>query len=170
MDGEGGIGDRGGDRGRGAPRRRGPSGGGLGVLAALACLAWLVTPLTAHERHQDGPAFTTWLADLQERSPGTRVGAVAALARFGAHGRQGLMSATPETFDSAFSKAVDLGNKLADKDKDADLWDIADGLLIVESDSNDVFVLVRLAPPQLVERSRYETALSMIVCGNIKVG
>ena len=39
------------------------------------------------------------------------------------------MSATPESFDSAFSKAVDLGNKLADKDKDADLWDIADGLL-----------------------------------------
>lgn len=39
------------------------------------------------------------------------------------------MSATPESFESAFAKAVDLGNKLADKDKDADLWDIADGLL-----------------------------------------
>ena len=36
-------------------------------------------------------------------------------------------SSTP--FDAAFSRAVDLGNKLADKDKDADLWDIADGLL-----------------------------------------
>jgi uncharacterized membrane protein len=48
--------------------------------------------------------------------------------------------------------------------------DVADGLLIVESDSNDVFVLIRLAPPQLVEHSRYETALSKIVCGNIKVG
>ncbi len=36
-------------------------------------------------------------------------------------------STTP--FDAAFSRAVDLGNKLADKDKDADLWDIADGLL-----------------------------------------
>ena len=34
-----------------------------------------------------------------------------------------------DTFDSAFTKAVDLGNRLADKDKDADLWDIADGLL-----------------------------------------
>ena len=39
------------------------------------------------------------------------------------------MTASPESFDSAFTKAVDLGNKLADKDKDADLWDIADGLL-----------------------------------------
>lgn len=33
------------------------------------------------------------------------------------------------SFDSAFTKAVDLGNTLADRDKSADLWDIADGLL-----------------------------------------
>ena len=39
------------------------------------------------------------------------------------------MSEIADTFDSAFTKAVDLGNRLADKDKDADLWDIADGLL-----------------------------------------
>ena len=40
-----------------------------------------------------------------------------------------VMTELADTFDSAFSKAVDLGNKIADKDKDADLWDIADGLL-----------------------------------------
>ena len=34
-----------------------------------------------------------------------------------------------DTFDAAFSRAVDLGNRLAGKDKEADLWDIADGLL-----------------------------------------
>jgi hypothetical protein len=39
------------------------------------------------------------------------------------------MTELADTFDSAFTKAVDLGNRLADKDKDADLWDIADGLL-----------------------------------------
>jgi hypothetical protein len=39
------------------------------------------------------------------------------------------MSELTETFDGAFTKAVDLGNKIADRDKDADLWDIADGLL-----------------------------------------
>ncbi len=39
------------------------------------------------------------------------------------------MHDAPDSFDSAFAKAVDLGNKLADKDKDADLWDIADGML-----------------------------------------
>ena len=40
-----------------------------------------------------------------------------------------VMTEIADTFDSAFTKAVDLGNRLADKDKDADLWDIADGLL-----------------------------------------
>jgi hypothetical protein len=40
-----------------------------------------------------------------------------------------MMTELADTFDSAFAKAVDLGNRLADKDKDADLWDIADGLL-----------------------------------------
>jgi hypothetical protein len=39
------------------------------------------------------------------------------------------MEELADTFDSAFTKAVDLGNRLAGKDKDADLWDIADGLL-----------------------------------------
>ncbi|HTT42298.1 MAG TPA: hypothetical protein VMG33_04450 [Steroidobacteraceae bacterium] len=44
-------------------------------------------------------------------------------------GRRKAMTELADTFDAAFSKAVDLGNRIADKDKDADLWDIADGLL-----------------------------------------
>jgi hypothetical protein len=39
------------------------------------------------------------------------------------------MNMTAVDFESAFSKAVDLGNRLADGDQDADLWEIADGLL-----------------------------------------
>ncbi len=39
------------------------------------------------------------------------------------------MEEVADTFDSAFAKAVDLGNRLAGKDEEADLWDIADGLL-----------------------------------------
>jgi hypothetical protein len=39
------------------------------------------------------------------------------------------MEENANTFDAAFSKAVDLGNKIAGKDKEADLWDVADGLL-----------------------------------------
>jgi len=39
------------------------------------------------------------------------------------------MSDTPHPFDEAFGKAVDLGNQIADADEQADLWDVADGLL-----------------------------------------
>jgi hypothetical protein len=36
----------------------------------------------------------------------------------------------PDTvFDGAFDRTVQLGNRLADADKDADLWDVADGIL-----------------------------------------
>jgi hypothetical protein len=64
------------------------------------------------------------------KSRGLRRGGAGA---FGGSVRQLLytpaMTELADTFDSAFAKAVDLGNRLADKDKDADLWDIADGLL-----------------------------------------
>lgn len=39
------------------------------------------------------------------------------------------MQDTVHPFDEAFSKAVDLGNQIAEGDEKADLWDIADGLL-----------------------------------------
>jgi hypothetical protein len=38
-------------------------------------------------------------------------------------------SITEQFFDDAFGKTVELGNKLAEKHDNADLWDIADGLL-----------------------------------------
>lgn len=34
-----------------------------------------------------------------------------------------------ETFDSTFEQVVELGNRAADQDQQADVWDIADGLL-----------------------------------------
>jgi len=46
--------------------------------------------------------------------------------------------------------------------------DVADGLLIVESSDDQVFVVIRLTPPQEAVRKRFETALKGIVCGNIK--
>jgi uncharacterized membrane protein len=48
--------------------------------------------------------------------------------------------------------------------------DIAEGLLIVESTDDDVFVVVRLAPPYPAVRQRYETMLGAIQCGNINSG
>jgi uncharacterized membrane protein len=45
--------------------------------------------------------------------------------------------------------------------------DIAEGLLIVESRVDDVFVVVRLAPPHAAMRARFEADLADTVCGNI---
>lgn len=46
--------------------------------------------------------------------------------------------------------------------------DIAEGLLIVESSSDDIFVLIRLAPAHPAMRARYETELGQIFCGNFR--
>lgn len=43
--------------------------------------------------------------------------------------------------------------------------DVAEGLLVVESRSDDLFVLVRLSPPHEAMRPRFEAALSAISCG-----
>lgn len=45
--------------------------------------------------------------------------------------------------------------------------DIAEGLLIVEAPMNEIFVVVRLAPPHQAMRSRFEASLTGLACGNI---
>lgn len=47
--------------------------------------------------------------------------------------------------------------------------DIAPGLLIVEAQSDDVIVVVRLAPPHPSARERYEAQLQRLACGNIQL-
>lgn len=43
--------------------------------------------------------------------------------------------------------------------------DVAEGLLVVESASDKLLILVRLAPPHQVMRARFETALTAVTCG-----
>jgi uncharacterized membrane protein len=45
--------------------------------------------------------------------------------------------------------------------------DVAEGLLIVESHDDDVYIVIRLAPEQQAMRARYETELAKVSCGNI---
>jgi uncharacterized membrane protein len=45
---------------------------------------------------------------------------------------------------------------------------IEEGLLIVESPTDAIFVAIRLAPPHQAMRARFETALSQVICGNIE--
>lgn len=44
--------------------------------------------------------------------------------------------------------------------------DVAEGLLVVESTSNNLFVLIRLAPPHQAMRARFEAELAKASCGN----
>lgn len=44
--------------------------------------------------------------------------------------------------------------------------DVAEGLLVVEADTDKLLVLVRLAPPQRVMRARFGEALAAVQCGN----
>lgn len=46
--------------------------------------------------------------------------------------------------------------------------DVTEGLLIVESHDDDVFVVVRLAPPHPAVRERFRQALAGLTCGNIQ--
>lgn len=45
--------------------------------------------------------------------------------------------------------------------------DVAEGLLIVTSNDDDLYVVVRLEPPQPADRARYEQQLKTLTCGNI---
>ncbi len=45
--------------------------------------------------------------------------------------------------------------------------DIAEGLLIVKTESDDVFVVIRLAPPHHEMLPRYRQMLSQLTCGTI---
>jgi len=47
--------------------------------------------------------------------------------------------------------------------------DVGAGLLIVEANTDDVFVLVRLHPPEEAVRARYEDALRKLQCRTIKI-
>ena len=47
--------------------------------------------------------------------------------------------------------------------------DIAPGLLIVEARTDDVFVVIRLAPPHASVRERYEAQLQRLTCRNIAI-
>jgi uncharacterized membrane protein len=47
--------------------------------------------------------------------------------------------------------------------------DVGAGLLIVEAKTDDIFVLVRLHPPETAVRARYEDALRKLDCRTIKI-
>jgi hypothetical protein len=69
------------------------------------------------------------------------------------------MTDSADSFDAAFTKAVDLGNQIAEADREADLWDVADGLLAGGSTRANpaatrvAKIACRSAPPRVAWRN-----------------
>lgn len=84
------------------------------------------------------------------------------------YGRAGTVLYSTTNRDSA-GQALDLGifNPAQTRLLAEQKLDVAEGLLIVESREEDVFVVIRLAPPHPALRARYEAALSRLSCGTI---
>ena len=48
--------------------------------------------------------------------------------------------------------------------------DVAEGLLVVEATADELFVVIRLAPPHAAMRKRFEAELAKVQCGNRGTG
>jgi len=84
------------------------------------------------------------------------------------YGRNGTVIYSTTNRDST-SNLLDLGlfNAAQTRLLAEQKLDVAEGLLIVEAQQDELLVVVRLAPPHPAMRARYEKALSALRCGNI---
>jgi uncharacterized membrane protein len=113
-------------------------------------------------------AYAVCRLDLRN-GPGTVTGTLPqAFWSVAVYGRNGTVIYSTTNRDST-SNLLDLGlfnvaqTRLLAEQK----LDVAEGLLIVEAQADDLLVVVRLAPPHPAMRARYEQALSGLKCGNL---
>jgi len=135
---------------------------GTQVLAAVA--ADQPNPL----RLDPELAYAICRVDLR-KGPGTVVGSLPqAFWSVAVYGRNGTVIYSTTNRDST-SNLLDLGlfNAAQTRLLAEQKLDVAEGLLIVEAQKDDLMVVVRLAPPHLAMRARYEQALAALRCGNL---
>lgn len=103
------------------------------------------------------------------KGPGTLSGALPqAFWSVAVYGRAGAVIYSTTNRD-ATSQRLDLGvfNAVQTRLLAEQQLDIAEGMLIVEANEDDILVVVRLAPPYPAMRTRYAEQLSELGCGNI---
>lgn len=103
------------------------------------------------------------------RGPGTLSGALPqAFWSVAVYGRTGTVTYSTTNRDAAGSR-LDLGvfNPAQTRLLAEQKLDIAEGMLIVEAQEDDILVVVRLAPPYPAMRTRYAEQLGELGCGNI---
>ena len=136
--------------------------GGTHVLAAV--VAEQPNPL----RLDPEMAYAVCRIDLA-KGPGTVAGTLPqAFWSVAVYGRNGTVVYSTTNRDST-SNLLDLGlfNAAQTRLLAEQKLDVAEGLLIVEAQQDELMVVVRLAPPHPAMRARYEKALAGLKCGNL---
>lgn len=113
-------------------------------------------------------AYAVCRLDLR-KGPGTVVGNLPqAFWSVAVYARNGTVIYSTTNRDST-SNLLDLGlfNPAQTRLLAEQKLDVAEGLLIVEAQEDDLLVVVRLAPPHQAMRARYEKALASLKCGNL---
>ncbi|RYE77177.1 MAG: hypothetical protein EOO74_07305 [Myxococcales bacterium] len=113
-------------------------------------------------------AYAVCRIDLS-KGPGTVAGTLPqAFWSVAVYGRDGTVVYSTTNRDST-SNLLDLGlfNAAQTRLLAEQKLDIAQGLLIVETQEDNLMVVVRLAPPHPAMRVRYEKALAGLTCGNL---
>lgn len=115
-------------------------------------------------------AYAVCRLDLR-KGPGTVVGTLPqAFWSVAVYSRDGTVVYSTTNRDST-SNLLDLGlfNPAQTRLLAEQKLDVAEGLLIVEAQQDDLMVVVRLAPPHPAMRARYEKALAGLRCGNLSI-
>jgi uncharacterized membrane protein len=103
------------------------------------------------------------------KGPGTVAGNLPqAFWSVAVYGRNGTVIYSTTNRDST-SNLLDLGlfNPAQTRLLAEQKLDVAEGLLIVEAQEDNLMVVVRLAPPHPAMRARYEKALAGLTCSNL---
>lgn len=148
------------------------------ALSALSALSALDKPvvLPAVKPGEANPlrldpelAYAVCQIDLR-KGPGTLSGTLPdAFWSLAVYGKSGTVIYSTTNRDSV-GQRLDLGifNPVQTRLLAEQKLDVAEGLLIVEAQEDDIFVVVRLAPAHQVMRARYEAALGQLACGNLQ--
>jgi len=140
----------------------------LGPAEGMQVLAAVSTDKPNPLRLDPELAYAVCRVDLR-KGPGTVAGNLPrAFWSVAVYGRDGTVVYSTTNRDST-STLLDLGlfNPAQTRLLAEQKLDIAEGLLIVEAQEDDLLIVVRLAPPHPAMRARYEQALANLKCGNL---
>ena len=140
----------------------------LGPVGEVATLEPVVAGQSNNWRLDPALVYAVCRFDLS-RGPGVLSGPLPEdFWSIGVFGRDG-SAIYSTTSRSGVGKSLELGifNPTQTRLLAEQQIELQEGLLIIEAQRDDVFAVVRLAPPHPVARDRYEELLRQLTCGHI---